>query len=61
MSTKNQTTPVNLLPFQQENVATNQQQIPVPYLAGERLIAVRWQTPALNEQTKQANSATKKS
>ncbi len=61
MSSNKQKTPVQLLPFQQENVATNQQNIPVPYLAGERLVAIRWMTPALQEKTKQADSTTKKS
>ena len=40
--------PLQLVPFQQENVATNQQAVPVPYLAGTRLVALRWITPALN-------------
>jgi hypothetical protein len=38
-----------LLPFQQESVATNQQSVPLPYLAGTRLISIRWISPALNE------------
>lgn len=38
-----------LLPFQQENVATNQQNIPLPYVRGTRLVAGRWITPALNK------------
>lgn len=38
-----------LLPFQQESVATNQQSVPLPYLGGTRLLSVRWITPALNE------------
>jgi len=38
-----------LLPFQQESVASNQQSIPLPYMAGTRLIAVRWISPALDE------------
>jgi hypothetical protein len=50
---------VNLVPFQQENVATNQQSIPLPYLAGTRLIAVRWMTDALNEVTQQASGGKK--
>jgi hypothetical protein len=49
-----------LLPFQQENVATNQQQIPVPYLAGERVVALRWLTGITDVRTKPADSNTKK-
>ena len=49
----------NLLPFQQENVATNQQAIPLPYLAGIRLIGLRWMTSALDEVTQQAGSGKK--
>ncbi|MDI1336300.1 MAG: hypothetical protein PSU94_08985 [Lacunisphaera sp.] len=56
-------TPVKqaLLPFQKENVASNQQAVPLPYLAGTRLIAVRWITPALNQVTQQVKGAGKKS
>jgi len=61
MSTRREKTPVQLLPFQRENVATNQQHIALPYLGGERVVAVRWITPALDEKTKQADAATKKS
>jgi hypothetical protein len=60
MSLDNQPTPVNLVPFQQENVSTNQQDIPLPYFAGERLIALRWISPAFNETTTQAQGAGKK-
>jgi hypothetical protein len=48
-----------LLPFQQENVASNQQSIPLPYLAGVRLVAIRWFTPALNEVTQKASKSKK--
>jgi hypothetical protein len=51
---------VQLLPFQQENVASNQQSVPLPYLAGTRLIAVRWMSPALDEITHQAQGTSKK-
>lgn len=61
MSASKQKTPVELLPFQQENMATNQQKIPVPYLAGERLVAVRWITPVTDLKNKQADSQGKKS
>lgn len=60
MSTSRQKTEVKLLPFQRENVATNQQQIAVPYLAGERVVALRWVTRALDMRTKQGDAKTKK-
>lgn len=40
-----------LLPFQKENVAGNQQNVPLPYVRGTRLVAGRWITPALNKVT----------
>lgn len=49
-----------LLPFQKENVASNQQGVPLPYLAGTRLIAVRWITPALDEVRTQVPGGGKK-
>lgn len=49
-----------LLPFQQENVATNQQSIPLPYLGGTRVIALRWMTPAMSKVTTQVQGAGKK-
>ena len=49
-----------LLPFQQENVASNQQSVPLPYMAGTNLIAVRWITPALDKITFQVTGAGKK-
>lgn len=48
------------LPFQKENVASNQQAVPLPYLAGTRLVAVRWITPALNQVTQQVKGGGKK-
>lgn len=61
MSVDKSRKPVELVPFQKENVATNQQAIPVPYLAGERLIAVRWLTPTMGLVSKQADTQGKKS
>jgi hypothetical protein len=49
-----------LLPFQKENLASNQQAVPVPYVRGTRLIAVRWITPALNQITQNAPGGGKK-
>jgi hypothetical protein len=60
MSTRNQKTSVELVPFQKENLATNQQQIPVPYLAGERVVAGRWITPTLDVRTKKTDATGKK-
>jgi hypothetical protein len=51
---------IQLTPFQSENIATNQQAIPLPYLAGTRVIALRWITPATNEVTTQAQGGGKK-
>jgi hypothetical protein len=48
------------IPFQKENLATNQQAVPLPYLAGTRLVAVRWITPALNKVTQDVKGAGKK-
>ncbi len=39
-----------LVPFQQQNVGSNQQNIPLTYFAGTRLIAPHWITDALDEQ-----------
>ncbi|HEY1791572.1 MAG TPA: hypothetical protein VGG34_01525 [Opitutaceae bacterium] len=60
MSEPNNTQPVSLLPFQQENVASNQQNVPIPYLGGERLMALKWIQPALGEMTQQATGSGKK-
>ena len=51
---------VQLLPFQSENVASNQQSVPLPYLAGTRVIAARWISPALNQVTHQVQGSGKK-
>lgn len=48
-----------LLPFQQENVATNQQAVPLPYFAGTRLLAARWISPALNKIVHQSSQGKK--
>ena len=60
MSTAKTPTKQTLLPFQKENIASNQQAVPLPYLAGTRLIAVRWISPALNQVTQQVKGAGKK-
>lgn len=51
MSASKKPTEKELLPFQQENVATNQQNVPLPYVRGTRLVAGRWITPALDKIT----------
>ena len=51
---------VQLLPFQQQNISSNQQQVPLPYLGGERLIAAIWMTSALNKITQKASGGGKK-
>lgn len=34
------------LPVEEEEVATHQEAIPVPFVAGTRRVALRWMTPA---------------
>ncbi len=48
-----------LLPFQSQNVASNQQRVPVAYLAGTRVIAVHWLTGAMNERKTQVTNGKK--
>lgn len=60
MSAAKQPVKLELIPFQKENLATNQQAVPLPYLAGTRLIAVRWLTPALDQVTTQVPANGKK-
>jgi hypothetical protein len=60
MSSTSQPAQIQLLPFQAENLATNQQAIPLPYLAGTRVIALRWITSATSEVTTQAQGTGKK-
>lgn len=43
--------------IQEEEVATHQEAIPVPYFAGTRKIAVRWITPAISIITKKNKEA----
>lgn len=52
--------PKELLPFQAENVASNQQSVPLPYMAGTRLIALRWISPATDMMTQQVKGSGKK-
>ena len=59
MSFSRQPVKKQLLPFQQENVASNQQSIPLRYLAGTRLVAISWFTPALNEVTHKTSTSKK--
>lgn len=49
-----------LLPFQDENVASNQQRIPLPYVRGTNLVAVRWVSPAINRVVHQVPGTGKK-
>jgi len=59
MSTSKTPVKVQLTPFQAENIASNQQAVPLPYLAGTRVVAIRWISPALNEVTQQAQGSKK--
>jgi len=49
-----------LLPFQKENVATQQQNIPLPFLGGTRVMAIRWISPAIDQINVAAPSGGKK-
>ena len=60
MSFSRQPVKKQLLPFQQENVASNQQSVPLKYLAGMRVVAVSWMTPAMNEVVVQTKNGGKK-
>jgi hypothetical protein len=42
------------LPVEEEDVATSQEGIPIPWHGGTRRVAVRWITPALDMLTKEA-------
>lgn len=44
------------LPLEDEEIATHQEAVPVPYLAGTRKIAGRWISPALNMLTKESDT-----
>lgn len=46
------------VPVQEEEIATHQEAIPVPYLAGTRRVSLRWITDARDMQTKQSQDAT---
>jgi hypothetical protein len=60
MSSSKTPATVNLLPFQKESVATNQQSAPLPCFAGTRLVAIRWISPAFDRVTQQVQGAGKK-
>lgn len=60
MSIDRKPTKKELLPFQQENVASNQQNVPLPYVRGTRLVAGRWITPALDQISHNVPGAGKK-
>jgi hypothetical protein len=49
-------TPETDLPVEDEEIATHQEAIPVPFLAGTRKIAGRWISPATNLITKEAQN-----
>lgn len=56
MGLKSQNRPAELdeLPAEAEDVVTSQESIPVPYLAGTRLLALRWITDAMSVYSEQA-------
>ena len=46
------------LPIEDEEMATHQESIPLPYLGGTRRISLRWISPALDMVTQEAPDAT---
>lgn len=56
MSTKASKTPAELddTTMEEEDLATHQETIPVPFVFGTRLVALRWISPALDMVTRQA-------
>ena len=60
MSASSKAQQKQLLPFQQQNVASNQQGVPLSYLGGVRLVAVKWITPAFGKITQTVPGAGKK-
>lgn len=47
-------TEINSDTIEDEEMATHQEAIPIPYLAGSQMLAVRWITPALDRVARQA-------
>lgn len=45
------------VPVNEEEIATHQEAIPIPYMAGTRRISLRWITDAADMLTKQATDA----
>ena len=45
------------IPAEAEEIATHQEAVPVPYLAGTRKLAARWLGPAVSMVTVQAEDA----
>lgn len=60
MSFNKTPTKKELVPFQEENLATVQQSVPLPYVRGTRLVAVRWISPAFDQVTQPAEGTGKK-
>lgn len=56
MSAKGSKSPAQLdeTTLEGEDMSTHQETIPVPWVAGTRLIAIRWIAPALDMVTRQA-------
>lgn len=56
MSTKGVSAPaeVNRDTLEEEELSTHQEAVPVPYLAGTRMVAVRWLSGAMDQVARQA-------
>ena len=50
-----------LVPFQDQSISSNQQSVPLPFLGGTRLMAVRWASDALDIINHEVPSSQKKS
>lgn len=55
MSSKNSTPPPeqDMAGIAEDELPTNQEAIPVPYLRGRRAVAIRWISPILNQRSVQ--------
>ncbi len=51
------TAETDAVPIGDEEMATHQEAVPAPYLAGTRRVALRWMTGALDRVTQQAPDA----
>lgn len=57
-------TPIDLeaddVPVEEQDLSSAQETAPLPWFAGQRLVALRWLSPALEMTTKQAKTPAQK-